>query len=67
LRNTTAQNQFNNALAKISGQQPQSAQQQAGYAQQAEQQNKSIQAMTDLASKIAMEKYKNDQDKYTKG
>jgi hypothetical protein len=66
-RNTAAQNQFNNALAKISGQQPQSAQQQAGYAAQAEQQNKSIQAMTDLASKIAMEKYKNDQDKYTKG
>lgn len=67
IRNTAAQNQFQNALSKISGQQPYSAQAQQGYAQQAEQQNRSIQAMTDLASKLAMEKYKNDQDQYTKG
>ena len=64
-RNTTAQNQFSNAMSKATGQQPQSSQIQQGYAQQAEQQNKSIQAMTDLASKLAMEKYKNDQ--FTKG
>lgn len=67
VRNTAAQNQFQNALSKISGQQPYSAQAQQGYAQQAEQQNRSIQAITDLASKLAMEKYKSDQDKYTKG
>jgi hypothetical protein len=64
-RNTTAQNQFSNAMSKATGQQPQSAQIQQGYAQQAEQQNKSTQAITDLISKMAMEKYKNDQ--YTKG
>jgi hypothetical protein len=63
-RNTTAQNQFSNAMSKATGQQPQSSQIQQGYAQQAEQQNKSTQAITDLISKMAMEKYKND--KYTK-
>jgi uncharacterized protein YdbL (DUF1318 family) len=52
-------------MSKVTGQQPQSAQMQQGYAQQAEQQNKSTQAITDLISKMAMEKYKNDQ--YTKG
>lgn len=68
MQNTLAQQQYQNALGKATGQMPISTQQQQGNIQSAEQQNKSIQAMTDLAAKIAMEKYGYDnKDKYQKG
>jgi hypothetical protein len=66
--NTLAQQRYANAMGKVTGQMPmaQWAGQQA--TEQAAQQNKAIQSMTDLASKMAMEKYKADQNTgYQKG
>jgi hypothetical protein len=61
-QNTLAQQQYQNTLARATGAMPVSQMQMGMNYQGAEQSNRAIQAMTDLASKMAMEKYGYDRD-----
>jgi hypothetical protein len=71
MKNTQAQNTYDNAIKKVGGQSQLSNQQTEADFARTEQQNKSVQAATDLAAKLAMYRaspyYKTDEDKYTKG
>lgn len=62
LRNTTAQQQYNNAMGKITGQQANSALNQNAMWQNAAQQNQAIQSVGDLAGKLGSVYYQNQQD-----